>query len=452
VTVEELLAGWLPRQRWFAGKDRDITGVSIGSDVELIPWDPAHAGGAGMRHLLVAVRQGANVDHYQVPLGQRRELPQRLEYAALGAIDDVFLYDATHDPELMRALLENMAADATVGPLAFRTVPGRRIETDLDSLVSTAEQSNTSLIYGDTYICKLFRRVNPGPNPDLEINLALAEHGSEAIIAPYGWIETELAGETTTLAMLSEFQRMGTDGWLLAVTSVRDLYAEADLHADEVGGDFAAEAERLGSATAAVHVDLGTVFGSSELAEADVRAMAEQMRERLTVARAHVPELAPYTTVLGAAFDDLAKHDEPITVQRVHGDLHLGQVMRTEQGWALLDFEGEPAKPLAERRAPASPLRDVAGMLRSFEYAARHMLGGHPNEDQLEYRAREWIQRNRAAFCRGYADAGGIDPAANEILLRALEFDKAVYEVMYEARNRPSWLHIPLRSLTQLTG
>lgn len=444
MTIEELLTGWLPQQRWFAGKGREVTGITIETDTELVPGDP------GLRHLLVSVHQGPVADRYQVLLGSRRELPQRLEYAALGELDGVHRYDATHDPDLMRTLLANMAADADVGPLAFRSVPGHELDTDLDSLVSTAEQSNTSLIYGETYICKLFRRVTPGPNPDLELNLGLARHGCEHIVKPYGWIETRLDGQPTTLAMLSEFQRTGTEGWRLAVTSVRDLYAEADLHADEVGGDFAGEAERLGAATAVVHRDLAEVFGTTELPEADVRGLAEGMRERLDDTCRQVPELVPYGGALGAAFDDLAKYAEPLMLQRIHGDLHLGQVMRTELGWLLLDFEGEPARPLQQRRAPSSPLRDVAGMLRSFEYAARHMLGGHPNEEQLEYRAREWTERNRAAFCHGYAEAGGLDPKGHELVLRAFELDKAVYEVLYEARNRPSWLHIPLGSLRRL--
>jgi maltokinase len=334
------------------------------------------------------------------------------------------------------------------------------VETALVSLASPAEQSNTSLIFGETYICKLFRRLTPGVNPDLEMNLGLSRVGCGAIPELYGWIDLPLEGEPTTLAMMSQYLSSATDGWRLATTSVRDLYAHAagrpGIRVDEVGGDFAGEAERLGAATAAVHRDLAMAFDVTELSADEVRATGRAMHENLMEARTAVPELAPYTDLIAAAYDELVKHDGPLPVQRIHGDYHLGQVVRTEHRWVVLDFEGEPARSLAERRAPGHPLRDVAGMLRSFEYAAQFLLfgqqsllGGQNQADpgsaeRLEARAREWADRNRAAFCRGYAQAGGPDPEAHEVLLRAFEFDKAVYEVMYEARNRPSWLHIPL--------
>ena len=137
----------------------------------------------------------------------------------------------------------------------------------------------------------------------------------------------------------------------------------------------------------------------------------------------------------------------------MHGDYHLGQVMRTQTGWVVLDFEGEPASPLAQRRARSSPLRDVAGMLRSFDYAARHQLFTHPvagPSSSLAAKAADWVRRNSDAFCAGYAAAGGLDPAENSVLLRAMLLDKAVYEVIYEARNRPTWVSIPLESIAEL--
>jgi maltokinase len=449
--LEQSLATWLPRQRWFAGKGRGVAQVEILADTELVPGDP------GLHHLILGIRQAGLLDRYQVLVGVRGLLPGRLEYAEIcpapGVSHDPHVYDAVHDPELTRVLLAKLAGGAQVGDLSFHTVPGTRVETALVSLASPAEQSNTSLIFGETYICKLFRRLTPGVNPDLEMNLGLSEVGCRAIPELYGWIDMALDGEPTTLGMLSQFLSSATDGWRLATTSVRDLYAHASdqpgIRADEAGGDFAAEAERLGAATAAVHRDLAMAFDVTELSADEVRAMARVMHDRLLEARQAVPELAPYTDLIAAAYDDLVKHDGSLPVQRIHGDYHLGQVMRTEHRWVVLDFEGEPARSLAERRAAGHPLRDVAGMLRSFEYAAQFLLAGQnkiapDSAERLEVRAREWADRNRAAFCRGYAQAGGPDPDAHEILLRAFEFDKAVYEVLYEARNRPSWLHIPL--------
>ena len=220
--------------------------------------------------------------------------------------------------------------------------------------------------------------------------------------------------------------------------------------AAEAGGDFAGEAERLGVATAQVHQDLAEAFGTSELEPEAIRELAEQMFRRLDMAIAAVPELARYADKIGDAFSSLAKLTDPVPAQRVHGDYHLGQVMRTQTGWVVLDFEGEPASPLAQRRARSSPLRDVAGMLRSFDYAARHQLLTHPERDILAPVAGDWVQRNGEAFCAGYAAAGGLDPARNAVLLRALLLDKAVYEVIYEARNRPNWLVIPLESIADL--
>ncbi|MBT2211644.1 MULTISPECIES: phosphotransferase [Actinomadura] len=457
------LAEWLPRQRWFGGKHIPIDGITIAATTELHSGDPA------LHHLVIHVRQHTGTDRYQLLLGTRRDLPDRLRHAEIGGSPEegTHCYDAAHDPDLTRTLLRGLAAEASVGPLRFRNAGGGVIRTDLTSLPITAEQSNTSLLFGDAYICKLFRRLSDGVNPDLEVNLALTRGGCAHVPAVLGWIELEPGegGEPTTLALLSTYLRTGADGWSLAIASVRDWYAHtmppggdewAELDASAAGGDFAAEAERLGAATARVHQALAGAFGVTTLPAGEVHAMAARMNEDLTETCRAVPALAPHAKALTGAFLDLATRAAPLPVQRVHGDYHLGQVLRTESGWTVLDFEGEPARTPGERRALAHPLRDVAGMLRSFEYAARFLItkaGALPPESgrRLETRAHAWAARNRAAFCRGYAAAGGVDPAAHAVLTRAFEFEKAVYEVRYEARNRPAWLPVPLRSLAHLT-
>jgi len=449
MTFEDVLAAWLVKQRWFAGKGRTVHDLAIVGDTEIVPGDP------GLRQLLVTVSHGATSDCYQLFIGLRARLPARLRHARIGSFEGMAVYDGLHDSDLTRVLLDAISADRTVGALRFRRIPGADLSWasgapgGLDSLVLTGEQSNTSLVFGESAIFKVFRRVAPGPNPDLEVAAALADLGSTHIAEPYGWAETRIDGAPAVLAILSRFLRAASDGWALAATSVRDLYAASVSSPGEAGGDFAGEAERLGVATAQVHADLAEAFGSSELEPEAVRELAEQMFRRLDMAIAAVPELARYADRIGDAFSSLAKLNEPVPAQRVHGDYHLGQVMRTQTGWVVLDFEGEPASPLAQRRARSSPLRDVAGMLRSFDYAARHQLLTHPERVSLAPVASGWVQRNGEAFCAGYAEAGGLDPARNAVLLRALLLDKAVYEVIYEARNRPNWLVIPLEFIAE---
>jgi maltokinase len=444
MTFEDTLAAWLVRQRWFAGKGRTVHDLAVVADTEIIPGDP------GLRHLIVTVSHGATSDCYQLFTGYRARLPARLRHACIGTHAGLQVYDALHDSALTRELLDAIAAERTVGTLRFGRTPWAEIEPGLESLVLAGEQSNTSLVFGESAILKVFRRVSPGPNPDLEVASALAQLGSSHIAEPYGWIETRVDGTATVLGIVSRYLRAASDGWSLAATSVRDLYASEGARAAEAGGDFAGEAERLGVASAQVHRDLADAFGRSELEPEAIRELAEQMYRRLDMAVAAVPELARHADKIGDAYSNLAKLIEPIPAQRVHGDYHLGQVLRTQAGWVVLDFEGEPASPLAQRRARSSPLRDVAGMLRSFEYAARHQLLTRPDAASLAPQASGWVRRNGDAFCAGYAAAGGLDPAENAVLLRAMLLDKAVYEVIYEARNRPTWVPIPLESIAEL--
>ena len=247
-----------------------------------------------------------------------------------------------------------------------------------------------------------------------------------------------------------QFLRTASDGWELALTSVRDLFAEADLHADEVGGDFAGEAQRLGAAVARTHALLAEHFPVLERTPQDQRALAAAMAARLDAALEIVPDLAPYADGLRSAFDAVAAV-EGGTVQRVHGDLHLGQTLRTPRAGRSSTSRASRPGPSRSGARPTPPARRRrhAALLRLRAPLAAMTAGatGEDDSEQRAYRAAEWSARNRAAFLDGYA--GRELTGDEQILLAAYVADKAVYEGVYEARNRPSWLSIPLAALTR---
>jgi trehalose synthase-fused probable maltokinase len=450
------LAAWLPRQRWFAGTDQEIEEVLIVADTIVSSGDPE------LRHVVIDVCQDGNIDRYQLLIGLRPNLPQRLRLAEIASDGSLGgAYDAVHDPELTTVLLRQFARGVRVGPLSFRLTPGTRIDAEVPGRLRMAEQSNTSIIFGDAYICKLFRRISPMPSPDLELNLGLAQTNCPYVPKLYGWVEDEVGA---TLALLSQYLPGSADGWKLAAESARHfVFGPASLGqgARPAGrvGSYQAEAASMGAVTAAVHDHLARAFGVSTLSAMRLSEVAEGMRGQLADAVAAVPELAAVADQVAEAFDDLAALDASTGVQPIHGDLHLAQFLRTRTGWMVVDFEGEPYRATQERIAWASPLRDVAGMLRSFEYSAWHLLlpdeqvsgevpgPGPAAASSLALRAERWTRDCSAAYCRGYAQAGGIDPAAHSALLRAFVYDKAVYEVLFECRHRPSWLSIPLTAL-----
>lgn len=456
--VEELpalLPDWLTRQRWFGAKGRPVRSWSIAAVTPLIA-----SGDPLLDHVLIQVvfddGLGVTEQHYQLLVGRSGTSRVDLEHATLGVIDGVVAYDGLCDPRITDWLLEAIRSGRDVDGLRFVPEPEAKIAEGFHGRVLGVEQSNTSVSWGDRSILKLFRRVLPGLNPDLELHRALRSVDSNEVAALQGAIEGVVDGAPITLGLLQDFAANSADGWSMALASVRDLLGEADLRADEVGGDFAGEASRLGETVAVVHDELRRALGETEQ---DARDLAATWHRRLGNTMAEVPVLAPYVDAIRATYDAVAGLGAPLATQRVHGDLHLGQTLRTPRGWLLIDFEGEPAAPLSERVRPDVALRDVAGMLRSFDYAAFHqILQREPSafedlaqDSQLTWRANEWADRNRTAFCEGYALRAGLDPRDQRALLRALELDKAVYELLYETRSRPAWAPIPLASIARLT-
>jgi 1,4-alpha-glucan branching enzyme len=255
------------------------------------------------------------------------------------------------------------------------------------------------------------------------------------------WTARDGSAAEGHLAVAAEFLAGSQDAWREAVSAV------------EAGHDFTSSAASLGAATAQVHLALADAFGTTPMTDEIRGRMVAGLRARVEWALLSAPALEPHTAALAqhaSALDELRRLPD---LQRVHGDYHLGQVLHSpRRGWILLDFEGEPLRPLADRVLPDLALRDVAGMLRSFDYAARHAGADNDAGEGNDDLPQRWAAACRDAFCAGYADAGGADPHARRDLLAALELDKALYEVVYETRNRPDWIDVPLRAVERLLG
>ena len=316
IAPREVLAPYVGQARWFGGKGRTFS-ISGGRRLGEVPGHVEGGPRVAIDLVTVSYDDGGEDEYYQVPLAFYPGPQERLSHALVGEWDDEdfghsHVYDALHDREAMACWLRSFV-EPTEGPLAFHRLPGHELDLDVHSTLFSGEQSNSSVAFGDDSLLKVFRKITPGVNPDVAIHRVLTEAGSDHVAALYGWVETPSVnseGEPTDailqLGMLQQFLRTASDGWDLALASVRNLFAVADLHADEVGGDFAAEAARLGEALAETHQTLSEHFPIADRAADEVGELADAMRRRLDAALDIVPGLAPYAENLRRAYDDLA--------------------------------------------------------------------------------------------------------------------------------------------------
>jgi maltose alpha-D-glucosyltransferase/alpha-amylase len=533
--LEAALPAYIQPRRWFGGKARGIASAQL-IDTIPIAYD---TGQATIAMVCVSYGEGSP-DTYVLPLAfatgdAAEQLARDLPHAVVAQIQHAsgargVLYDALMDRGFCAALLELIAssgrqAGATGALQASSTSAFARLRnpdpgkggsdpTPLEPKIVTAEQSNSSIIYGDRLIMKLFRRLEPGLNPDLEIGRFLTEQTSFAHVPPAaGALEYHgPVGEPSSLAFLQGFVPNQGDAWGFTLGKLSEYFAqklqspatasaesplstgimlglsrnELPHPAAQMIGSYLERAQLLGQRTAQLHLALSVHtndpnFTPEPFTAADQQTLYASMRDRATQSFATLGRVLGSHT-LPAGLRPAAEHvlglqdkvfehyrallDHHFTAlrTRIHGDYHLGQVLYTGADFMIIDFEGEPARPLNQRRRKGSALQDVAGILRSFHYAPYAVLFGQApgvafrdrEVAALEPWARAWHRWVSVAFLRAYlATAGNAPflPAAPEELERLLDaflLDKAIYELNYELNNRPAWVRIPVEGILQL--
>jgi maltokinase len=444
------LREWIQLQRWYASKSRSITGIEI---VESVVLDEEPL----LLLTLVQTRFATGTHElYQLPIALRPAerdgtAPDEL-IARVGAWD---VYDALAEPMEALALLRKVCGsdqiDTEEGCFTFHCTEGFiPVSDDADARPMGVEQSNSSIVFDDRLVLKAFRKLEPGVNPELEMLRFLTSHGFPSIAALQGWYEYEGHALSSTLGVVQTFLPDAIDGWELALDEI--------VSAPEV---FLERVAELGEVTALMHNVLGSDAGDPAFSPEEPSAEAlslltatvDEDIERIFV---RLPDDERVGPIAGrgqdvrerlAARSQLGAGGRAI---RTHGDYHLGQTLSTRRGWVVIDFEGEPARPLPERRQKRSPLRDVASMLRSFAYAtsAVQIMRGRRPPEGFEDQA-------RARFLEHYFQA--VDPtllpageAATVNLLSIFELEKAIYELRYELNNRPDWVSIPVAGIVRL--
>ncbi|HZS53828.1 MAG TPA: putative maltokinase [Bryobacteraceae bacterium] len=466
------LLEFIRSRRWFRSKARNVEKAEI-EDVIAIPNSPA-------RVLLVRIEYAeGDCDHYLVTdSGSNSGEPRE-------ALDNPELRE-----QLVRAFQENASWSGESGELTFSRTKAFRDEIasrNYESFVSRAEQSNTSIVYGDWCILKLFRKIEPGINPDIEVGAFLTEGGFKHTPAVQGTLEyRSKKGDIYSAGILQQFVPNRGDAWKYTLESLHAVldrvsapgFEQSMERFDEIAADYIRSAALLGQRTAEMHIALANAGGNPDfepepftaearqkvyeemLAQADIAF--ETLRRRQATLSGDAADFA--RTVLrleyrvADRFAALREHEISAYRIRIHGDYHLGQVLWTASDFMIIDFEGEPARPLNERRTKSLAMRDVAGMLRSFEYAHKAaLLERSSKNDDPDNLAGGWnSSRINDAYLDAYVRAARgniflpVNAEQRRMVLDAFLLQKALYELAYEMNNRPDWVAIPLRGILTL--
>ncbi len=444
----EALRQWVEQQRWYASKSRHVTGIEIDEGV-VVSEDPP---------LFIALVQTrfatGNHELYQLPL---TFLPsgESSDYAPIATTEDWSAFDAISNPELTRDLLRRIAAEEVLeaedGVFSFHRVQGTGpISPDAPVRAIGVEQSNSSIVFGDQIVLKVFRKLEPGINPELEVLQFLTRQQFANIAPLIGWYEYQGRLFAATLGVAQRFFPRAIGGWELALDQI-----ESDPDA------LLTELRSLGTVTAEMHNALASdandpAFAPEEPSSEALSLLTATIDEDIERIFTRLPDDERVAAIAGRGQD--VRERIAMRAQlgvggrsiRTHGDYHLGQTLSTPTGWVIIDFEGEPARPLFQRRQKQSPLRDIASMLRSFAYAtsAVTIMRGVVAPEGFEQRARETFLEHYFARIDPALLPAGESGVAN--LLSIFELEKAIYELQYELDNRPDWLPIPAAGIARL--
>jgi maltokinase len=444
---EEELREFVLEQRWYGSKSDEVVQVQA---VDAFPLRDREEPLLAVAVVETRFQTGTH-ELYNVPVGLRRGK------GGFASVEGWSAFDALEDDKLVRGLVEMIRAQERVehdrGTLEFSTVGG--LVEDLGELGAVramgSEQSNSSVVLGEELVLKVYRRLEAGVNPELELLRFLTERGFPSIASLEGWAAPVGQPLDATLAILQHYVPVRDDGWTLALA---DLAAGSD-------DRFVSLVRRLGEVTGAMHSVLASessdpAFLPEEPSAEALALIVARIDEEIEQVFLSLPD-DPLLEPIAGRGDELRDRLQAIgqsgplgRLIRHHGDYHLGQVLWTERDdWVVLDFEGEPARPLTERRHKRSPLRDVAGMLRSFSYAASASSLEHGVDPPVG-----WEGQVRSEFLAGYLDE--VDPAivpssgALERRLVLFELEKALYELRYELGHRPDWVRVPVAGIVQL--